>query len=117
MDSAMRRFFRCSHVFTWCNQVSSVPNVLDCVYRRGLKSGCEAGGTARISLRVSTPDERKKTVRPNSYDRGGAGGVRRRSVDHARSGDPGSGTVGTLSRGGYRTPWCVFLSSSLACAP
>jgi hypothetical protein len=40
-------------VFTNCNQASSVPNVLDCLYGPALKLCCEAVGTAPISLRVS----------------------------------------------------------------
>src|SRR5271170_8188823 len=43
-------------LFTSCNQASSVPNVLDCLYGPALKSCCEAVGTVPISLGVSTPD-------------------------------------------------------------
>src|SRR5664279_3290945 len=42
--------------FAPCNQASSVPNVLDCLYGPALKSCCEAIGMAPISLRVCTPD-------------------------------------------------------------
>jgi hypothetical protein len=44
-------------VFMRRTQASSVPNVLDCLYRLELKSYYQAvGGAAPISLRVRTPD-------------------------------------------------------------